>query len=168
MSAPFAIEYTSDGIATAKEAWYVEESTQQRETLESAEKLSSVVQEARRRQLARELAEGLREVLAEHKRLNEDRDLELKFRRLADEWITETGLLSDPVQKFMHPAHLKIIGMGEKALPFILKEVEKMSGHWFVALDAISPVNPVPPQDETNLQQVAQAWIEWGKHEGLI
>src|SRR5437016_1799570 len=114
MSAPFAIEYSSQEIATAKEAWYIEETAphQRRETFESAEELSSLVEEARRRQIARELAEGFREVL-EQRIVNENRDLELKFRRLADEWIMETGLLSDPVQKLMHPAHLKIIGLGE-------------------------------------------------------
>ena len=97
-----------------------------------------------------------------------DNETEQRFRRLADEWIQETSHFSDPVRKFMHRAHFKIIGMGERALPFILKEVERMSGHWFVALDAISPVNPVRPEDETSFDRTAKAWIEWGKSEGLI
>jgi hypothetical protein len=94
--------------------------------------------------------------------------IEQRFRRFADEWISETGLLSDPIRKFMHRSHLKIIGMGEKALPYILKEVERKSGHWFVALDAISPENPVRPEDQINLERTARAWLEWGKDKGLI
>jgi len=95
-------------------------------------------------------------------------DDEKEFRRWADEWIGETGFLSDPTRKSMHRAHFKIIGMGEKALPLILKEVQRMTAHWFVALDAISPVNPVRPEDQTNLVRTANAWLEWGRGEKLI
>src|SRR5436190_10358773 len=59
---------------------------------------------------------------------------EQTFRRLADRWLADTAFDSDPIEKFLHPLHLKIIGMGERVLPLLLREVEKMSGHWFVAL----------------------------------
>ena len=97
-----------------------------------------------------------------------DARTEREFRAYADKWLKETAPLSDPVQIFMHPSHLKIIGMGEKIVPFVLKEVERQSGHWFVALEAISPVNPVQPEDEISFQRTADAWIRWGKAEGLI
>jgi hypothetical protein len=95
-------------------------------------------------------------------------DDETQFRQLADVWIKETGPLSDPISKYMHPSHLKIIGMGIKVLPLILREVEIMSGHWFVALDAVSPVNPVTPQDERSLDRITEAWLAWGRTEELI
>jgi hypothetical protein len=97
-----------------------------------------------------------------------DPEIERVFRALADKWIKETGYLSDPIKKFMHPSHLKIIGMGEKVLPLILREAQKRSGHWFVALNAISPENPVKPEDETSLERVANAWLEWGKERDLV
>jgi hypothetical protein len=93
---------------------------------------------------------------------------EQKFRQLANEWIAETGFLSDPSKKFTHRSYLKIIGMGEKALPLILREVERMSGHWFVALDAISDVNPVSLEDQRSLQRTANAWLQWGRDKGYI
>jgi hypothetical protein len=95
-------------------------------------------------------------------------ETERRFRRLADGWLADTALDSDPVEKFLHPLHLKIIGLGEKALPSILKEVEKMSGHWFVALDAISWENPVRPEDEMSLERTAQAWLVWGRGKRLL
>ncbi|MCM3873687.1 MAG: hypothetical protein ND895_23620 [Pyrinomonadaceae bacterium] len=93
---------------------------------------------------------------------------EQKFRQLANAWIAETGFLSDPSKKFSHRSYLKIIGMGEKVLPLILREVERMSGHWFVALDAISDANPVSSEDQTNLQRTANAWLQWGRDKGYI
>jgi len=91
-----------------------------------------------------------------------------RFQRLANEWLRDTAFVSDPIEKFMHPAHLKILGMGDKILPLVLREVEKMSGHWFMVLDAISPENPVTPEDQASLERTAQAWVEWGKKQGLI
>lgn len=95
-------------------------------------------------------------------------NLENEFRSHAESWLQETGLLSDPVKIFMHPSHLKIIGMGKDVLPLILKEVERGSGHWFVALNAISPVNPVASGDENDIQRVTDSWLSWGRAEGLI
>lgn len=91
-----------------------------------------------------------------------------KFHALASEWLRDTGIVSNPVEIFMHPAHVKLLGMGPEILPLVLKEVEKMSGHWFMILDAISPENPVTPEDETSPERTARAWIEWGKERGLL
>ena len=95
-------------------------------------------------------------------------EVEQEFRQLASDWLRETAYDSDPADKFLHRAHLKLIAMGEKILPLALEETEKMSGHWFVLLDAISPYNPVGPQDEMSLERTSQAWLRWGKEEGLI
>jgi hypothetical protein len=95
-------------------------------------------------------------------------DDEREFRHWADQWLKETGHFSDPIQKFMHPAHFKIMAMGTRALPFVLREAEKMSGHWLVALNAVSPVNPVTSEDEINFQRATDAWIRWGKSQKLI
>jgi hypothetical protein len=97
-----------------------------------------------------------------------DPEVEQTFRTLADEWLGETSHLSNPVDKFMHPALVQIIGLGKDAVPFILKEVKKMSGHWFYALEHINRTNPVPPEDQWNVEKTAAAWLEWGRKERLI
>lgn len=97
-----------------------------------------------------------------------DGTTEQRFQQLAREWLRDTAFVSDPIEKFMHPAHMKILGMGEKILPLVLREVERMSGHWFMVLDAISPENPVTPEDQASPERTAHAWVDWGKKQGLI
>ncbi len=95
-------------------------------------------------------------------------ELRQTFRALADEWLSETAHLSDPVDKFMHPALVQIIGLGKQSVPMILQEVRKMSGHWFYALEHINRTNPVSPEDQWDVEKTAAAWLEWGRREGLI
>src|SRR6266498_3941100 len=90
-------------------------------------------------------------------------NIEAQFRRLADEWIRDTRYISDPIQRILHPAHFKIIGMGPAALPLILAELQRRPAHWFVALDAISPENPVGPEAQNSFEDTARAWLEWGE-----
>jgi hypothetical protein len=97
-----------------------------------------------------------------------DPETERRFNQFADKWIAETGFLSDPIRKFMDRSHLKIIAMGEKVLPLILRELERKSGYWFVALDAVSPENPVQAEDQVSFDATANAWLRWGKQRGLI
>lgn len=99
-------------------------------------------------------------------RYSEDSELEHKFRRLADEWRDETIMYSLALQKTAHPAYLRIIAMGERAMPFILRELQEKGGYWFVALNAISGEDPVQPG--SNYEQAAQAWLKWGKDKGYI
>ncbi|MDQ3919846.1 MAG: hypothetical protein M3348_15370 [Acidobacteriota bacterium] len=97
-----------------------------------------------------------------------DSEVERTFRTLADEWLSETAHLSNPVDKFMHPALVQIIGLGKQAVPLILMEVQKQSGHWFYALEHINRMNPVLPEDQWDLEKTADAWLEWGRRERLI
>ncbi|MHC5730400.1 MAG: hypothetical protein ACYTXY_41090, partial [Nostoc sp.] len=66
----------------------------------------------------------------------------------------------------MHPAYQRIIGMGQPVVPLIMRELEREPDHWFWALNAITRVNPVKSEQRGRLQQMAQAWIEWGKANG--
>ena len=124
--------------------------------------------------LMRHRADKIAEIIlnwhAEHQRnLKEvDPGVEAEFYKLRDEWLSDTAHLSDPIKKVVHLSYLKIIGMGEKVLPLILREVQRRSGHWFVALEAISHEYPIKPDDETSLEGVANTWLEWGKERGFI
>jgi hypothetical protein len=70
-----------------------------------------------------------------------------------------------------HPSFLRIIGLagefGKKAIEkLILQELEADPYHWFDALEAISGKNPVKPNDD--FDAAVNAWLEWGRHEGII
>ena len=53
-------------------------------------------------------------------------------------------------------------------LPLILKELQRETDHWFWALEAISGENPVDPAQAGQIENMKQAWIEWGRHRGMI
>ncbi|MCI0486844.1 MAG: hypothetical protein L0229_09615 [Blastocatellia bacterium] len=98
----------------------------------------------------------------------EKSSLEREFRALADRWLTETQFISDPSEKFLHPAYLGIIGMGRPAIPFLLSEVQSLSGNWFLALRSITKQDPVQPEDAGSMQGMAEAWLRWGRQQGYI
>lgn len=56
--------------------------------------------------------------------------------------------------------------MGKPVVPLILRDLEKSPDHWFWALRAITGEDPVKPEQRGRMQQMAQAWIQWGKEYG--
>jgi hypothetical protein len=93
-------------------------------------------------------------------------ELEAEFKKFAEKWRLETGMLSLVTQKSMHPAYQRIIGMGQPVIPLILRDLEQKPDHWFWALRAITGDNPVKPEQRGRMKQMAQAWIQWGKEHG--
>ena len=62
------------------------------------------------------------------------KDSESEFNELVREWKSIGRAKSFISALAMHPAYQRIIGMGPKALPWILRELEKQNDHWFWAL----------------------------------
>jgi hypothetical protein len=93
--------------------------------------------------------------------------LETEFRRLADQWRTETAHLSVTFKRAMHPSYQRIIGMGKQAIPLILRELqERPSGNWFWALNAITGGDLA--RGETNINAAIRAWLQWGTEQGYV
>jgi hypothetical protein len=88
----------------------------------------------------------------------------LRFSNLRDGWYGERGITSSITEMVMCPSYLGIIGMGERALPLIIQQLKSEGNdpdHWFVALQAITNVNPVPQEAHGDMAAMAQAWIRW-------
>jgi hypothetical protein len=98
--------------------------------------------------------------------LIETSGLEESFLQLAEQWRRETGMLSLVSKMAIHPAYQRIIGMGQPVVPLILRELEREPDHWFWALQAITGENPVQPAQRGILDEMAAAWLEWGKNCG--
>jgi hypothetical protein len=94
--------------------------------------------------------------------------LEREFNKLAEQWRRETVSMSSSTDIVMHPAYYQIIGMGRIALPWILRELQQRGGHWFLALGAITRQNPVNPQDRGKVRKMTEAWLQWGRENGLL
>lgn len=93
-------------------------------------------------------------------------ELEQEFNELASVWYRETGKLSSAEQIVLHPAYQKIIGMGEDALPFIFKELQKTRGHWIWALAMITRHDQGKPG--MKFREAVDAWLDWGKSNNYI
>jgi hypothetical protein len=94
------------------------------------------------------------------------RSTEEQFNEYAAKWYKETRRLSFVHQKAMHPAYQRIIGMGDKTLPFIFRELQQTHDHWMWALAAITGTDPT-----TSGQSYAHAvdtWLRWGEQHGYI
>jgi hypothetical protein len=90
-----------------------------------------------------------------------------EFENLVKAWKKTTVHYSFIRQKIVHPAYLRIIGMGEKAIPLILEELkERPSASWFPALEAISGNNAV--QAAENIDEAVQSWLTWGKQKNYL
>ena len=94
--------------------------------------------------------------------------LEARFARLAAEWKRDSRFLSNSAQMAMLRSYQRIIGMGMPVVPLILQELARDPDQWFWALEAITEQNPVPAQAAGKVSLMAQAWIQWGKAEGLL
>jgi hypothetical protein len=95
-------------------------------------------------------------------------DLRERFRQLVAQWKEQSRHLSNTAQMAMLKPYQHIIGLGERALPLILEELQREPDHWFWALEAIAHENPVPPEAAGKLRPTADAWLAWGKRQGYL
>jgi len=90
----------------------------------------------------------------------------MKFQELVAQWQKERGARSSITAISMMPTYQRIIGMGEDAVPLILKQLRSegdQPDQWFWALQAITGANPVDPEDRGDFPKMAQAWLKWGE-----
>lgn len=106
-------------------------------------------------------------ILASH-REQQTEELRSTFDELARTWKRETRGSSLAHRIAEHLAYQRIIGMGPAALPLILEDLAADGGHWFIALHAISGARPVPSEDRGRVRRMRDAWLRWGRDEGII
>lgn len=95
-----------------------------------------------------------------------DQHVKETFNHLAEQWRTETMVKSSPVEVFMHPLYLQIIGMGRDIVPLLLAETRNEPGDWFLALRSITGHDPVRDEDAGNVDNMADAWLRWAREQG--
>jgi hypothetical protein len=88
-----------------------------------------------------------------------DESDEIAFKKLSEEWDLETGHFSITQQSIAHPKYLEIIGMRERALPFLISETLHGSPDWLPALRAIAGERR--PIEGTTFQESVGAWRRW-------
>jgi hypothetical protein len=94
---------------------------------------------------------------------------ERRFKELAAQWKKETKFVSNITTKSVHLAYQKIIGMGEAAVPLILKDLKDNGpGDWFWALTMITDENPITEEIAGNMKAMTGAWLQWGTNIGYL
>lgn len=94
-----------------------------------------------------------------------------QFLAHAEQWTKET-LHFSTTERFFNEHHRQIVEMGEAVVPILLKDLvdglERPEGvtHWFWALKLITGEDPVPEKERGKIEQMALAWIQWGKENG--
>ena len=98
------------------------------------------------------------------------KELESTFNALAEKWIGDTAMHSNPAIIARHPAYSQIVGMGKQSVPFILNELSQKRNrpHWFQALQDITGMTPAPEESWGKVNEVAVAWLEWGREQGYL
>lgn len=94
--------------------------------------------------------------------------VEMEFNRLAERWKQNSKIYSLAYLVWNDKNYLKILGMGEKALPFILKDLEKTRSHWAHALRQITGENPVKKEDEGDWGKMTTSWLDWAKNKKIV
>jgi hypothetical protein len=92
--------------------------------------------------------------------------LKRRFEELASRWLAETAHVSSSSELVAHPAFQEIVELGSPAIPLLLRELDKRSGHWHRALRRVAGVDPVPASDRGSFEKSAQAWLRWGREQG--
>jgi hypothetical protein len=98
----------------------------------------------------------------------------MEFDELAREWKKSKDRWSSKAMSMAQdPNYLRVIGMGQSAIPHILRQLQdelaaNQPDHWFVALWSITGENPIQPQHQGVLREMARDWIKWGIDRGLV
>ena len=94
--------------------------------------------------------------------------LKARFRALREEWEEQVTFVSSTTARCMAEAYQKIIGLGAPVLPLLLADLRDRGGDWFWALKAISGSDPVPVENRGRWDEMRDAWLAWGRRQGLI
>ena len=92
--------------------------------------------------------------------------IKIRFKQLSEKWKQSIELFSFANQVYTQEDYLKIIEMGNKALPYILKDLKKTHDYWFYALVKITGENPVKEEDNGNSEKMTMSWLEWARKQG--
>ncbi|HEY7326964.1 MAG TPA: hypothetical protein VH592_04965 [Gemmataceae bacterium] len=94
--------------------------------------------------------------------------LEVHFLALVKQWKKDTETDSSITRMVRHPAYQEIISMGEPVVPLLLAELQREPDFWFAALQKITGADPASKASAGKIEELAKAWIEWGRDKGLL
>lgn len=92
-------------------------------------------------------------------------DDEDEYIAAADEWEEHQQFLSWHDTK--HPAFLRIVALGDVAIPFILRDIEHEPGWIVIALRKIVPDGPDLSDVAGQIEPICERWLNWARAKGI-
>ncbi len=89
-----------------------------------------------------------------------------EFNSLVDQWKRETFYQSSLTRQFNHPAYVRIMAMGEPAIPLVLREMQRTQDNWFYALKFMAGKDVAAGIED--FEEAKAAWLEWGYRSNYI
>ena len=97
-----------------------------------------------------------------------------RFDEFVKGWTDDVEDISSFTDMVLHKDYQTIKGLGPRAVPLLLKELQQRPHYWFDALQTLilanygEDVDPVDEADRGNLQRMTEAWLLWGEENGFI
>lgn len=88
------------------------------------------------------------------------------FLRLKNRWLDDVKFSSNSNVIYNNDAYKKIIGLGKKSIPWIIRDLKRTNAHWFNALSQISGENPIQSEHAGIVKKMAEDWILWAENKG--
>lgn len=89
-----------------------------------------------------------------------------RFLRLKNQWLQETKFTSSSTIIYSNSAYKKIIDLGIKTIPWIIRDLKKTNAHWFNALYQLTGQDPIEPEHAGIVSKMSQDWITWAEKQG--
>jgi hypothetical protein len=93
---------------------------------------------------------------------NSNRNIQTIFEACYAKWEEETKYLSSS-KMFDNIYYQKIISLGIDVAPVIVNKLKETPRHLFVALQKITGINPIKPENRGKIKEMANDWIDWWK-----
>jgi len=84
-----------------------------------------------------------------------------QFIELRDKWKEETLFVSSGTLLISNSAYKSIIQMGSLTIPWIFREMKRNDDHWFFALEKITGINPIKPENVGIIEKMKEDWFDW-------
>ena len=92
--------------------------------------------------------------------------VQCKFNALVKDW--QRARQGSSTAPLVDDAYGQIVAMGQEAIPMLLREVEKGSGHWFTALKWITAADVVTNENRHSIKRLKESWLAWGLERGYM
>ena len=86
--------------------------------------------------------------------------LQSDFIELKKNWIDSASFHSNP-NLLYDENYQKIIEMGDKIVPILIKDLDTNNGDWIRALHEITGINPIKESNVGYMEKMIEDWKEW-------